>query len=64
MLQDTDGNTMKRNFAPSELKLISHKLDIEMSLNYIIKIILNHKGTPGKYKYLIKCSVVWVVKSN
>ena len=53
MLQDTDGNTMNRNFTPSELKLISHKPD-ENNPSFVVEKILDHKGTPGNYKYLVK----------
>jgi hypothetical protein len=53
LLQDTDGNTMHRNFTPSELKLVSHEPD-DTNTSYQVEKILDHTGKPGSYKYLVK----------
>jgi hypothetical protein len=54
LLQDTDGVLLNRRFAPSQLTLITPPEEIISNSSYIVEKILDHRGSPGHYEYLVK----------
>ena len=54
ILQDEQGILMPRNYAPSELKLISQDEVIPADELYEIESIIKHKGQPGNREYLVR----------
>ena len=54
ILQDEQGILMPRNYAPSELKLISQDEVIPADELYEVESIIKHKGQPGNREYLVR----------
>ena len=54
ILQDETGSLMPRDYAPSELKLISQDEVVPVDELYEVQAIINHRGKPNKREYLVR----------
>ena len=54
ILQDETGSLMPRDYAPSELKLISQDEVVPTDELYEVQAIINHRGQPNKREYLVR----------
>lgn len=60
VLRDETGVIMPRNYTTAELKLISRDEVVELDdegneiTNYEVEAILNHRGPPNNYEYLVR----------
>jgi hypothetical protein len=56
VLKDATGDLLDRHVPPDHLKMISksrRKIDVENPI-YTVEAIVDHRGTPGRYSYLVK----------
>ena len=56
VLKDMTGDILDRHVPADQLKLVKRQLNISKlkSNVYEVEQILNHRGTPGQYEYLVR----------